>query len=235
MKYRHLFFDLDNTLYDFDTNAYHAMFEAFTQLGIISELPSFDAFFKVYSGINDELWALYRENKIIKEVLRGLRFERSLGAFGIKPNIPYTSIDDLYLKKMTQQTALFPETISILSELKKRGYQLHIITNGFKEVQSDKLRNTGLGMLIKNVFISEIIKSPKPQREIFEHSIKSSNARKKESLMIGDSWESDIVGAKNFGIDQVFFNPSQQEIDMAELGEPTFTITCLSQLLEILP
>lgn len=164
-----------------------------------------------------------------------MRFERSLGAFGIKPNIPYTSIDDLYLKKMTQQTALFPETISILSELKKRGYQLHIITNGFKEVQSDKLKNTGLDMLIKNVFISEIIKSPKPQHEIFEHSIKSSNARKKESLMIGDSWESDIVGAKNFGIDQVFFNLSQQKIDMAELGEPTFTITSLSQLLEILP
>ena len=234
MKYRHLFFDLDNTLYDFDTNAFLAMKEAFTQLGIIRLLPSFDQFFPVYTAINDELWALYREKKILKEVLRGERFERSLGHFEIYPTIPYTEIDDLYLKFMTTQTNLFPETIEVLTQLKNRGYNLHIITNGFKEVQGKKLENTGLGKFMTNVFISEDLKSPKPQREIFEYSIKSSNARKKESLMIGDSWESDIIGAKNFGIDQVFFNPSKQVVDYKPYGEPTFTIEELTQLLDIL-
>lgn len=234
MKYRHLFFDLDNTLYDFDTNAYLAMKEAFTELGILTKLPSFDLFFPVYLVINDELWAQYREKKIVKDILRGLRFERSLAEFGIVPDVPYLQIDDLYLKKMTCQTNLFPETIEILTELKKRGYQLHIITNGFKEVQHDKLVNTGLNAFITNVFISEDIKSTKPSHEIFEYSIKSSNARKKESLMIGDSWESDIIGAKNFGIDQVFFNPGKQIIDFEKVGEPTFTIEELKQLLAIL-
>jgi len=234
LKYRHLFFDLDNTLYDFDTNAYLAMEEAFSQLGITQSLPSFEVFFQVYLVINNELWALYRENKISKDVLRGLRFERSLAEFGIKPNIPYTQIDDLYLKLMATQTNLFPETIEILTELKKRGYKLHIITNGFKEVQRDKLINTGLDKFITNVFISEEIKSHKPSLEIFEYSIKSSNARKRESLIIGDSWESDIIGAKNFGIDQVFFNPGRLTIDFEKYGEPTFTIEKLNQLLTFL-
>jgi putative hydrolase of the HAD superfamily len=210
------------------------MKEAFTQLGIINILPSFDLFFPVYLVINNELWAQYREKKITKDVLRGLRFERSLGEFGIIPDIPYTQIDDLYLKVMTSQTNLFPETIEILTELKRRGYLLHIITNGFKEVQHDKLLNTGLNKFMTSVFISEDIKSPKPSYEIFEYSIKSSNARKKESLMIGDSWESDIIGAKNFGIDQVFFNPGKLIIDYENYGEPTFTIEELNQLLTIL-
>jgi putative hydrolase of the HAD superfamily len=234
LNYRHLFFDLDNTLYDFNTNAYWAMKETFTQLGLIKQLPSFDPYFAVYTRINDELWALYRENKIKKDVLRVLRFERSLAEFGITSDIPYIEIDDLYLRHMTTQTNLFPETIEVLTQLKLRGYILHIITNGFKEVQSEKLINTGLGKLMTHVYISENIKSPKPQREIFEYSIKSSNARKKESLMIGDSWESDIIGAKNFGIDQVFFNPSKQIVEYGQYGEPTFTIDELTQLLDFL-
>lgn len=234
MKYRHLFFDLDNTLYDFDTNAFFAMKEAFSQLGILQALPSFEIYFSVYKVINNELWALYRENKMSKDVLRGLRFERSLGEFGITPNIPFTQIDDLYLKLMATQTSLFPETIEILTELKKRGYKLHIITNGFKEVQHDKLVNTGLDKFMTNVFISEDIKSHKPSLEIFEYSIKSSNARKRESLIIGDSFESDIIGAKNFGIDQVFFNPERLTIDFEKYGKPTFTIEKLTQLLTIL-
>jgi len=234
LKYRHLFFDLDNTLYDFDVNAFLALKETFTQLGLIELLPSFEKFFTVYTTINNELWALYREKKIIKDVLRELRFQRSLSEFGVIPPIPYAEIDDLYLKLMPAQTNLFPETIEVLTELKRRGYTLHIITNGFKEVQSEKLVNTGLGKFITNVFISENIKAPKPSKEIFEYSIKSSNARKKESLMIGDSWESDIIGAKNFGIDQVFFNPSKQVVDTGKYGKPTFLIDELIQLLDIL-
>jgi putative hydrolase of the HAD superfamily len=234
LKYSHLFFDLDNTLYDFDTNAFLAMKEAFMQLGITKSLPSFDLYFPVYLGINNELWSEYREKRISKDVLRGLRFERSLNEFGVIPEIPYTQIDDLYLKKMTTQTNLFPETVEILTELKKRGYHLHIITNGFKEVQRDKLINTGLNKFITNVFISEDIQSHKPSLEIFEYSIKSSNARKKESLMIGDSWESDIIGAMNFGIDQVFFNPREIVVDYKKYGEPTFIIEELNQLLTIL-
>lgn len=232
--YKHLFFDLDNTLYDFNTNAYIAMKEAFINLGLYERLPSFDDFFSQYEKINEELWSLYREKNISKDNLRIERFKRSLDIFNITPQMLYTDIDNLYLRIMSTQTNLFPETKEILEELKKRNYKLHIITNGFQEVQKDKINNTGLSQFITNVFISEEIKSPKPSREIFEWSVKSSNAKKKESLMIGDSWESDIIGAKKFGIDQVFFNPDKVEIDYQEYEEPTYTIYKLNELLNIL-
>ena len=169
-----------------------------------------------------------------KEILRGKRHADSLAKFGIVPEIDPIEIDDLYLKMMTLQTNLFPGTIEILEALQDKGYKLHIITNGFKEVQHHKLANTGLEKYFTDVYISEDIKSPKPSREIFEHSIKSSNARKKESLMIGDSWESDIIGAKKFGIDQIFYKLNDEEINYDGYGAPTYTITDLKELLEIL-
>jgi putative hydrolase of the HAD superfamily len=232
-KYRHLFFDLDNTLYDFDKNAYQAMKMAFEELHLVEKLPSFDSYFQEYLKINDALWAEYREKKISKDFLRGERFKRSLALFGIEPELPPTQIDDLYLQIMATQTELFPNVIEILTALKNRGYLLHIITNGFKEVQHDKLINTGLDQFFTCVYISEEIKSPKPSREIFEYAIKSSNARKKESIMIGDSWESDIIGAKNYGVDQVYFNLFKTPIDDDINGEATYTITDLNELLTL--
>lgn len=233
-KYRHLFFDLDNTLYDFSANSKLALKEAFRQLGLLDLLPSFDRYFEVYSQINDALWAAYREQKLSKEILRGKRHYDSLLQFDIQPTMKATEIDDCYLQVMTLQTELFPDTIHVLGELRQRGYFIHIITNGFKEVQHHKLINTGLKPFVNDIYISEVIKAPKPARAIFDYALKSSNARKKESLMIGDSWESDIVGAKNAGIDQVYF-----QIDGApEIPDgseaPTYTIKDLKELLTIL-
>ena len=233
-KYKHLFFDLDNTLYDFEANSYLALETALNQLGITPLLPSFAEYFKIYARINADLWALYRDQLMPKEVLRGKRHTDSLAHFNIQSQVDPIEIDDLYLKIMTTQTELFPGTIEVLAQLQKKGYHLHIITNGFKEVQHDKLINTGLQKFFTDVYISEEIKSPKPSRQIFEHAIKSSNARKKESLMIGDSWESDIVGAKNFGIDQVFYRLNDEEINYNGLGAPTYIISDLKELLEIL-
>jgi len=232
-KYRHLFFDLDNTLYDFDKNAFLAMKMAFDQLKLMEKLVSFDLYFQEYLVINDALWAEYREKKISKDFLRGERFKRSLALFGIVPDMKYLAIDDLYLKIMSTQTVLLPNAIEILSTLKSRGYHLHIITNGFKEVQHNKLINTGLDRYFTFVYISEEIKSPKPSFEIFEYAIKSSNARKTESIMIGDSWESDVIGAKNFGIDQVYFDLIKTPVEYGDFGEPTFTIINLNELLTI--
>ena len=234
IKYRHLFFDLDNTLYDFEKNSYLALEAVFTQIRIIEELPSFSTYFKVYSRINEALWALYREKKMAKDVLRCKRHEDSLAEFGIKPNIPFIEIDNMYLKYMTTQKELFPGTLELLDYLKSKGYKLHIITNGFKEVQNDKLINTGLKEYFTDIYISEDIKAQKPSRKIFEYAIKSSNARKNESIMIGDSWESDVIGAKNFGIDQVYFKIDDSPISIEKFGAPTHTITELNQLRTIL-
>jgi putative hydrolase of the HAD superfamily len=203
--YRHLFFDLDNTLWDFETNSYHALESAFQQLGLHEKLPSFDDYFKIYYRINHHLWELYRNREITKEKLIVKRFEDSLQEYGLPQPGKGKEINEEYLSQMPLKTQLVEGAREVLEALHKK-YKLHIITNGFREVQHQKLANSQLEHFFDKVFISEVIGAPKPNREIFEHALKSTNARKQESLMIGDSWEADIKGALEFGIDQVFLS-----------------------------
>lgn len=201
-KYDFLFFDLDNTLWDFSTNAKAALLQTLQDLNYIHQISSFEDYFLVYEEINDSLWVDYRAKKVTKQVLIVERFSRSLSSFNIT-NQDWEEINRYYLECMGNQTALFPQTIETLDYLKTKGYQMYIITNGFKEVQYAKLQNTGIASYFNRVFISEEIQTAKPHRQIFEHALKSSNASKKKSIMIGDSWEIDIEGAAAFGMDQV--------------------------------
>lgn len=203
-KYDHLFFDLDNTLWDFTANACLAMKLTLVQTEILPKLPSFDSFFQVYEQINKSLWNDYHSRKITKQNLIVERFSRSLKAFDIHDH-NWQELNRQYLENMALQTGLFPGTLETLTNLKAKGYQMHIITNGFKEVQRAKLVNCNLSGFFTKVFISEEIQTTKPHREIFEHALKSTNAPKKRSVMIGDSWETDIEGALNFGMDQIMF------------------------------
>lgn len=201
-NYDFLFFDLDNTLWDFSTNARAALLQTLENLNFISGLNSFDDYFQVYEEINDSLWVDYRAKKVTKQHLIVERFSRSLSAFNIT-NQDWVEINRYYLECMGKQTNLFPGTLETLQYLKAKGYQMHIITNGFKEVQYAKLQNTGLSKYFSRIFISEEIQTNKPHKEIFEYALKSSNASKKKSIMIGDSWEIDIEGAQRFGMDQI--------------------------------
>lgn len=211
-KYDFLFFDLDNTLWDFSTNARAALLQTLEELNFISDLGSFEDYFQVYEEINDSLWVDYRNKKVTKQVLIVERFSRSLSAFNIY-NKNWNEINSLYLENMGKQTSLFPGTLETLQYLKEKGYRMHVITNGFKEVQYSKIQNTGLSAFIDRVFVSEEIQTNKPHREIFEHAVKSSNALKKKSIMIGDSWEIDIEGAQSFGMDQIMIlNEGQNKI-----------------------
>lgn len=210
--YDHLFFDLDNTLWDFTVNSKLAMYQNLEQNGILSQLKSFDSFFEEYEQINKSLWHDYHLKRITKQTLIVERFSRSLQQFGMT-DLNWQEINRGYLKYMALQTELFPETIETLQTLKAKGYQMHIITNGFSEVQHDKLNNCGLTDFFNKIFISEEIKTTKPHRQIFEHALKSTNALKKKSVMIGDSWETDIQGAMDFGMDQIMFlNNGQNEL-----------------------
>ena len=202
--YDHLFFDLDNTLWDFTSNSRLAMEQTLAEQKLIPRLPSFDEFFHVYEGINHALWNDYHLKKITKQKLIVERFSRSMNAFGID-DYDWSELNHQYLENMAKQTRLFPGTIETLDNLKAKGYQMHIITNGFREVQHKKLMNCGLAGYFAKVFISEEIQSIKPHRQIFEHALKSTNALKKRSIMIGDSWDIDIIGALEFGIDQIMF------------------------------
>jgi putative hydrolase of the HAD superfamily len=203
-KYDHLFFDLDNTLWDFATNSELAMKQTLEEFNLLTQLPSFNLFFEVYEQINHSLWNDYHIKKISKQNLIIERFSRSLQNFNIA-DLNWEELNRKYLENMALQTGLFAGTVETLTTLKEKGYNMHIITNGFKEVQHKKLNNCGLSGFFSNVFISEEIQTTKPHRQIFEHSLKSVNASKKKSVMIGDSWETDIEGALSFGIDQVMF------------------------------
>jgi putative hydrolase of the HAD superfamily len=203
-QYEHIFFDLDNTLWDFSANSKQAMKETIEVLGIGLLIDSFEQFLKTYEEINHSLWQDYHHKKINKTNLITERFRRSFEVFGIT-NQNWVEINSMYLHHMGLQTKVFPETLETLSYLKTKGYQTYIITNGFKEVQNEKLFNSGLASYFNKVFISEEIGVSKPNREIFEYVLKTVNARKKKSIMIGDSWEIDIEGAISIGLDQIMF------------------------------
>lgn len=203
-QYNHLFFDLDNTLWDFATNSKVAMHETIVQLGLMNSIDSFDSFFENYEKINHFLWNDYHQKKITKQSLIVKRFSDSFHKYGVV-HPDWEKVNAMYLDNMANQTQLFPEVINTLNYLKEKDYRMYIITNGFKEVQYKKLLNSKISGFFTKLFISEEIQTTKPSRKIFEHSLKSANALKKNSIMIGDSWDTDIVGAINFGIDQIMF------------------------------
>lgn len=209
-KYTHIFFDLDNTLWDFKTNSYHAMQITFRHFKLEDGTVGFDRFFEVYSRHNHDLWEKYRNKEIKKKELTTLRFQltfEELGLSGIDPQ----EMNDKYLSEMPCQTFLIDGAEEILKKLKSAGFSLFIITNGFVEVQHKKMESSGLKPYFDKVFISEDLKVPKPGREIFDYAIKSANAKKSNSLMVGDDWEVDIAGALNAGIDAVYYSPDKND------------------------
>jgi len=237
-KYRHLFFDLDNTIWDFNLNSYYALKETFKIFKL--ELNQFENFFEVYTKNNDRLWELYRQNGITKDELSKSRFDLTFKETAIKGATGF-DFNREYLMQMPLQTRLCDGAEETLGKLAGK-YEMHIITNGFSEVQVKKMENSGLNRFFKKVFVSEEIKSPKPSPGIFRFALKSCNARKKESLMIGDSWEVDVIGAMDVGIDQVHYAPfmesnlftASERERMESSGTNTFRINHLEELCKII-
>lgn len=206
-KYKFLFFDLDNTLWNFEKNSKDAMMKVFQNYQLLEKGVDFTFFFRIYSNYNYQLWREYRVGGVSKKELKRLRFLKTftdLNINGIDPE----EFDEFYLAEMPRQKHLIEGAVELLHYLKLKGYLLYIITNGFREVQQKKLEMTGLKRFFTKIYISEDIKAPKPSRKIFEYALKSSNASKKRSLMIGDDPETDVAGALNFGMDAVYLMKS---------------------------
>lgn len=236
-KYTHIFFDLDNTIWDFERNSKSSMEVIFNGLNLDEFNVTFDRFFDCYSENNTALWEAYRKKQIRKSELTQTRFQLTFDALGIYGKDPQI-VNQLYLQEMPKHTFLIDGAIEVLKYLKNKHYKLFIITNGFKEVQNNKLTNSGLDIFFEKVFISEVIKVPKPGREIFEYAIKSSNAKKISSLMIGDDWDADIIGARKFGIDAIYFrrdrNTSETKNKDTTNVNAVVTVKNLRDLLAIL-
>lgn len=197
MDIQHVFFDLDHTLWDFDTNSALTFQQIFTEQEIHID---FDDFFKVYQPINLAYWKLYRHEKVSKEVLRYGRLKDTFDA------LKYSITDDLidriavdYINYLPNFNHLLEGTIELLDYLQSK-YQLHIITNGFENVQQLKLEKSGIKNYFDQIVTSESIGLKKPNSKVFEFALQSANAKPAHSIMIGDSYEADILGALNVGM-----------------------------------
>ncbi len=204
--YKHLFIDLDRTLWDFEKSAQQT-FETIYEKHHLNELgvPSLEQFKVFYTEHNNRLWSYYRKGEIKKEVLSVQRFELSLNDFGITNSGLAQKMADDYVTMSPTMVSLFPYTHEILAYLKAK-YVLHIITNGFEEVQQKKLDNADLRQYFTEIITSEKAGAKKPEPEIFDYAFKLTGATKDDSLMIGDDFIVDILGAKTQGIDQMYVN-----------------------------
>ncbi len=205
-KYTTLLFDLDRTLWDFDTNAEEALRDIFASFELNSKISSANAFLRVYQKHNERLWMAYRQGKIKKSLLRTKRFDLSLKDFGIHNEELAAKMGEEYLRISPNKTTLMPGTIEVLRFLHQH-YRLYILTNGFNEVQYLKMERCGLNLFFKDIFTSENLGYQKPHPIIFKKALSLANEKPSAALMIGDDLEADITGASKAGIDQVYFNP----------------------------
>ena len=231
MAYKDLFFDLDHTLWDFETNSKETIQELYTthrlaDLGIVD----FDGFYSTYSAHNHRLWDRYTKGFIKQEELRWKRVYLSLLDFKVANEPLAKEMSQAYLEILPNKKHLFPYTIEILEYLKQKDYKMHLITNGFESVQFKKIKNSGLQDYFIEVITSEASNSLKPQKEIFEYALKKAKASVEKSIMIGDNEFADIQGGINMGMDTVFVN----HIQAIPTIPATYTITHLKELETIL-
>lgn len=217
-QYAHLFFDLDHTLWDFESNSRATLREQFHTEGLAERgISDADAFIDAYEEINQSLWTRYESGHLHKDVLRVLRFRNTLLMFGIKDEPLAVRMGKEYLAICPSKSALMPGALSLLEDLHGR-YKMHIITNGFDEVQGIKLERSGIAGYFDLVLTSEKAGARKPDPRIFATALKRTKAVADHSLMIGDNPIADIEGARSAGWDQAHFSPSVDHDPLATYG-----------------
>ncbi|UEG51021.1 YjjG family noncanonical pyrimidine nucleotidase [Ferruginibacter lapsinanis] len=226
-KYKHLFFDLDHTLWDFNTNAKESLIEVYTFFELDKKgITEFDSFHQHYLYHNEILWSRYHNGLITAEELKWKRMWRTLLEFKIGDETLSRDLSEKFLELLPAKKNLFPHTKEVLDYLSAKKYNLHLITNGFEKTQWSKLNNSGLENYFTHVITSEASNSLKPKKEIFEYAMNKAGAALHESIMLGDNLEADIQGGMNAGMDTVFVNHINAVTDL----QPTYTITNLKEL-----
>ena len=229
-SYKHLFFDLDHTLWDFDANAKETLIEvyAFFDLEAKGVYP-FNDFYKHYLHHNAILWDRYHKGFITSDELKWKRMWRTMLEFKIGSEQLAKDMSLHFLELLPTKKILFPHTIEILNYLTAKDYILHLITNGFEKTQRSKINNSGLNRYFTHMITSEASNSLKPKKEIFEYALNKAGAILSESIMLGDNLDADIQGAINAGMDCVFVNHLKTSTDV----NPTYIIHHLKELEQI--
>jgi len=200
---KNIFFDLDHTLWDFDKNSDLTFFKILNKNNISIDITNFLNF---YHPINKKYWDMYRINKVSKADLRYNRLSETFKKLNYKINdevISQLAID--YIEHLSDFNHLIPDTLNVLDFLKSK-YKMHIITNGFKEVQKRKLEKSNLIHYFETVTISEDVGEKKPHKLIFNHALKVANANVENSIMIGDNFNADILGALGVGMKAIYYD-----------------------------
>jgi len=225
-KYRHLFFDLDRTLWDFDAAAEVAFERIYEKYDLKAlGIPSAHEFHEVYHPLNEQLWVQYRANAITKDELNRTRFLKPLEHYGIHDIELADRLSEYYVYWSPRIVRLVPGTMELLDYLKPK-YHLHLITNGFQEVQHTKLNGSGMASYFETLTVSEEVGVKKPNPEIFQYALQKSGAQAAESLMIGDEMAVDIDGARAVGMDTLLFNPKGEPVE----GERTYEVRDLRDI-----
>lgn len=226
---KHIFFDLDRTLWDFEANSYKCLLELCNTYNLKEKgIKNYEEFIENYKIHNEKLWELYRVDKISQKDLRRERFQRALADYNIKDSLLAEKIGEDYVSQCPKKDKLFPYTIEVLDYLFEK-YQLHIITNGFHNTQHIKLKYSNLEKYFDLIITSEQMGVKKPNPKIFEFALEKAKSTPSESIYIGDDLIVDILGCENCGIDGVYFNP-EKKIHQEDI---TYEISCLSQLKEL--
>ncbi len=207
MKIQHIFFDLDNTLWDHRRNAYLTLKDIYRRENVSEKYSlNFEEFHKEYFTINERLWAQIRDGEIDKEHLRRHRFYDSFLFFSIDDFELAQVFEHNFLDEIVNYNDLVEGSFEILEYLSGKGYELHILSNGFEEVTYRKCELSGIQNYFTTITSADEIDVRKPHPEVFEYALKKAGANKEESVMVGDDWIADVEGGKSFGLAVVFFD-----------------------------
>lgn len=229
-QYTCIFFDLDHTLWDYETNSKETLQELFTSYNLTEKgVTNFESFHREFRRVNAELWVLYDSGKIGSEVIRAERFKQILEVFRAFNEKLCAEISYEYLYACPKKGNLMPNAVSTLDYLSDK-YKLSIITNGFEEIQNTKLASGNLHKYFDHIVTSQHAGFKKPSREIFEYTLRKNTIASNQAVMVGDNLVTDIGGARQASIDSVFFNHEQIKHD----SEIHVEINNLSELCELL-
>ena len=231
MKIKHIFFDLDNTIWDHRRNAYLTLKDIYSRENVKDRYNvGFEEFHKEYFTINERLWAQIRDGEIDKEHLRKHRFHDSFLFFGIDDYALAQLFEKNFLDEILNYNDLVEGAFDLLEYLAEKQYRLHILSNGFEEVTYRKCELSGIKNYFETITSADEINIRKPHPEIYEHALKKAGATIEESVMIGDDWIADVEGGKSYGLKVIFFDVFNDNFE----AEDVLVIKKLAELKNIL-
>lgn len=235
MKYKDLFIDFDDTLYDTHGNAVIALRETFEVFNLGRFFPDPQVFYDAYWMANIDLWTQYSKGEITRDYLIVERFRRPLST---GKDIDVTEefcleMSDRFLDFCSTKPGVVVGAHELMDYLRQQGYRMHMCSNGFHEVQYKKLAACGLKDYFDTVILSEDAGFNKPSPQYFDYAFRQSGASRETTLMIGDNLQTDILGALNSSIDAMLFNRWEVDVDEAAQS-PTYVVSSLQEIMQIL-